>query len=136
MSEHTFGIATKALIIKDDELLIIYKSEKEAKEWSSASRRDLPGGRLEFGEEPKVALAREIAEETGLTVDVLKPLDVWHLIKDRFQLVGINYLCRWKFGEVVLSAEHDAYEWVSESELRTKNWRDLERYLQAFDSQA
>ena len=28
---------------------------------------DLPGGRLEFGEQPETALHREIEEETGLT---------------------------------------------------------------------
>ena len=126
----SFGVATKALIIKNDQLLLVYKSKEEVKEWTSAKmafdsnyevRRDLPGGRLEFGEAPEVALKREIEEEVGLTVDILRPLNVWHLIKDQFQLVGINYLCIWKAGEVILSDEHEAYEWLSEEKLRAKN---------------
>ena len=142
MSEQTFGVATKAMIIKDNKLLILYKSKEEAKEWVSAkiandsnyeARRDLPGGRLAFGEEPKAALAREIDEEVGLKVEILRPLDVWHMIKDQYQLVGINYLCVWKAGEVVLSDEHEAYEWLTKEALCAKTWDDLERYLMAFE---
>ena len=140
--KYTFGVATKGMIIKDNKLLLIYKSKEEAKEWSSVAiandsnyevRRDLPGGRLEFGEDPKIALAREIKEEVGLKVEVLKPVDVWHLIKDQFQLVGINYLCIWQEGEVTLSDEHEAYEWLTEAELRAKKWDDIQNYLAAFD---
>ena len=141
--KHMFGVATKGMIIKDNKLLIVYKSKEEAKEWSSEEitldsnyevRRDLPGGRLDFGEDPKTALEREINEEVGLIVDIIKPLDVWHLIKDKFQLIGINYLCIWKEGEVVLSDEHEAYEWLSEEELHAKKWNDLKRYLLAFEA--
>ena len=146
MSEqaHMFSVATKGMILKDNKLLIIYKSKEEAKEWSSEKnandanyevRRDLPGGRLEFGEDPQVALLREISEEVGVEVEVLRPLNVWHLIKNQLQLVGINYLCIWKEGEVVLSDEHEAYEWLTEEDLRAKKWDDLENYLIAFKTQ-
>jgi len=145
MSEqtHMFGVATKAMIIKDNKLLVVYKSKEEAKEWlrevdASDSnyevRRDLPGGRLAFGEAPKTALMREINEEVGLKVEILRPLDVWHMIKGHYQLVGINYLCIWKAGEVILSDEHEAYEWLTEDELRAKKWNDLEKYLLVFEA--
>lgn len=143
MQEQKFGVATKAMIIKDNQLLVLYKSKEEAKEWASAMdandpnhevRRDLPGGRLDFGEDPKTALAREIKEEAGLKVEILRPLDVWSLIKDHYQLVGINYLCIWKAGEVVLSDEHEAYEWLTEEALQAKNWDDLEKYLLVFEA--
>jgi len=137
----TFGIAAKALIIKGDKLLVLYKSKEEAKEWTDfeaanlEARRDLPGGRLEFGEGPKSALVREVREETGLEVELVKPLDVWHMIKGNFQLVGINYLCRCLAGDVVLSHEHEAHEWLSESELLAKEWDDVVRYVVAFENE-
>lgn len=141
--QYMFNVATKGMIIKDNNLLLIYKSKEEAKEWASAAdandsnyevRRDLPGGRLRFGEDPKIALEREIDEEVGLKVEILRPLDVWYLVKDQLQLVGINYLCIWKEGEVVLSDEHEAYEWLSEEALRAKKWNDLENYLLVFEA--
>ena len=138
-----FSVATKGMIIKDNKLLLIYKSKEEAKEWSTEAlandsnyevRRDLPGGRLQFKEAPETALKREIKEEVGLKIEVLRPLNVWHLIKGQHQLVGINYLCIWKEGEVILSDEHEAYEWLTEAELHTKKWDNLENYLLAFEA--
>lgn len=74
-------------------------------------RIDQPGGRLEFGENPYDALKREIAEEVGLEVEIVRPIHVWTYVKntEEFQLVGINYLCAWTSGEVVLSEEHEKF---------------------------
>lgn len=96
-------------------------------------RRDIPDGRLEFGEEPKNALVREVKEETGLTIETGSILDTWQFIKDDCQLIGINYLCKWQAGEVVLSHEHEAFERLSKAELLAKNWNDVDRYLMAFE---
>lgn len=40
----------------------------------------LPGGGVEHGEHPRDAVVREFAEETGLTVEVGKPLDTMSAI--------------------------------------------------------
>ena len=114
----TFGIATKGYIFKKGRMLIIYKTEEEAANDPNPDLRiDQPGGRLEFGEKPKEALEREILEEVGLRTKIIKPIDVWSYVKekDEFQLVGINYLCEWLDGEVVLSPEHEKFEWLSYS---------------------
>jgi len=57
----TYRISIKALIKNDDEQVLLLQ-EKDGS-W------DLPGGGLEHGENIKEALAREVAEETSLTVD-------------------------------------------------------------------
>ena len=42
-------------------------------------RWDLPKGHIEPGESPEVCAAREIAEETGIRAEVVRPLcDTWH----------------------------------------------------------
>ena len=52
--EYKFGVANKAYIFKEDKLLLIYKTKEEAKDDPDPNIRiDQPGGRLEFGEDPK-----------------------------------------------------------------------------------
>jgi 8-oxo-dGTP diphosphatase len=141
MANPIFAVATKALIIKDDKLLVIYKTVEEAKSYSDMPnfltdyevRRDLPGGGLDFGEAPNDGLLREVKEETGLDIEIIKPTDVWYFIRDNRQVVGITHLCIWKSGEVVLSDEHEAFEWLSKEELVAKSWDDAHRYLLAFE---
>ena len=97
----TFGVAVKAAIMRGTRLLVLYKTVAEAGSGPDPDVRiDLPGGRMEFGESPVAALHREVAEETGLQIEPIAPLQVWHYVQQRFQLVGIDYLCGYKSGEV------------------------------------
>ena len=77
-------------------------------------------GRMKQFEEPEDALRREVKEESGLDIDILKPLTTFHDYRgDRTpenEWVGITYLCRTDSDRVVLSQEHDAYRWVSPQE--------------------
>jgi 8-oxo-dGTP pyrophosphatase MutT (NUDIX family) len=53
-------LGTYALVTRQDEVLLVLKSRGPyTGSW------DLPGGRIEFGESPESALARELEEETG-----------------------------------------------------------------------
>ena len=86
-----FGVAVKGAIVRDARLLVLYKAKEEARRDPEPNRRvDLPGGRMRFGESPVETLRREVAEETGLVIDVVAPLQTWHYVKDQFQLVGIQ----------------------------------------------
>jgi ADP-ribose pyrophosphatase YjhB (NUDIX family) len=71
----TYRISVKA-VIKDDVGRVLLGQEKDGA-W------ELPGGGLEHGEVTKEALSREIAEETGLTVDWMsdQPVAFWTINK-------------------------------------------------------
>lgn len=71
----TYRISVKAIIKDGDRILLI--REKDGS-W------ELPGGGLEHGEDPKVGLAREVAEETGYNVDrtIDKPRAFWTINKE------------------------------------------------------
>lgn len=78
----------KALIQKDNKFLFVYDPvHKET--W------DLPGGKIEYGEEPENALAREVKEETGLDVEIQKPVGVWYFYSKNHhhQVVCFTFLC-------------------------------------------
>ena len=58
-------VAVGAVVRRGDEVLLIRRARGTAVgQWS------IPGGRVEFGEGLKAALAREVLEETGLEVKV------------------------------------------------------------------
>jgi 8-oxo-dGTP diphosphatase len=73
-------------------------------------------GRMKQFEEPEDALRREIREETGLEIEIVKPIKIFHLYRGermaQNELVGIVYWCTAQSDRVTLSHEHDAYRWV------------------------
>jgi 8-oxo-dGTP diphosphatase len=75
-------------------ILIKRRFEPLAGQWS------LPGGTVEVGETLEAAIAREIAEETGVSVDVGPVVDVFDRImldqarRVQYHFVLIDYVCR------------------------------------------
>ena len=72
---------------------------------------ELPGGKLEPGESPTVALARELTEELGVAVEVGRIWEVlFHAYPD-FDLLMMVYRCRLPPGEVPRCVEVADLTW-------------------------
>ena len=106
--------AVKGVLIKDNKILTVHKSDVPGDVW------ELPGGRMKFGETAEETLIREINEETGYDVVPLKLLDTWNFIGEAMQITGVMYLCEIVDGEFLLSEEHDMFEWVTIGEKAVK----------------
>lgn len=84
---------------------------------------ELPGGGVDFMEEPRVGIKRELKEECGIEVDVLHPLTEFSFVmpteEGEKHTVEIIYLCQLSENspEVNLSFEHSDYQWVTFSDL-------------------
>ncbi len=116
-------IGVKAIIEKDNKILLLKRSEKYehlTDEW------DIPGGRINFGEEPEEGLKREIEEETGLALEEIKEiLDVSTVFKnEEKQIVRITYLCTVKEGKDNISNEHTEMQWLEKEEIKELEFKD------------
>ena len=85
----------------------------------------LPGGGIEFGEQPEEAMIREVAEETGLTVVSEGVVDAHSLQREidgrSMHSIRIVYRARVTGGELCFEQDGttDRCEWFTESEART-----------------
>lgn len=113
--KNKFGVAVKA-IIKNNEgkYLVLYKSESEE---TNPNEIDIPGGRMKFGENAEESLRREIDEEIGITIEVVRPSRIWGFVKNNLHLVGITFFAKYVCGELRLSGEHTSYEWVEKEKI-------------------
>ena len=123
-----FAVAVKAVIIKEDQALVLCRSkgEMESSYMNSHQKWDFPGGGLHFFEKAEEGLHREIREETDLQVSIGCPLSLFDVIKHHIHLCIFTYVCYGKQGEVTLSAEHESYLWIKEEELETS---ELPRWM-------
>jgi len=104
-----FRIAVKAFIVDDNKLLLIKRRSNDVHkpgEW------DIPGGRLELGEDPRDGVKREAMEEVGLPIEPVLPVAINHFTRDDGQLITmIIFVCRPESTEIKLSEEHQEYRW-------------------------
>jgi len=132
-------VATKAFIVRDGKVLIL--SEAGDKDTgTNPGKFDFPGGKMERGEEPEKALAREVEEETGLEIEIIKPFHIveWQpVVKgEQWQIVGIYFKCKLKNNDDVrLSHEHDSFKWINVEDYENNNLMDqprtaFEKYLE------
>lgn len=125
MSQDTkLTVATKAFI-KFEKKILILKESKRYDDGTNDGKFDVPGGRVEPGQNFKESLLREIKEETGLNVEVKNPFFVgeWRpIIKEvPWQIVGIFFECIAKDSQVTLSQDHESYLWIEPKEYEKYN---------------
>ena len=110
-----FGVAAKAIIRnKEGKYLVLFKSEDED---INPNEIDIPGGRIEFGEDVQDCLKREVTEEVGLEINIGHPLRVWGFVKNDLHLIGITFIADLIGGDISLSGEHDTYRWMTKEEI-------------------
>jgi len=107
-------IVSAVVLLRNQKILLGQRPKGKA----MAGYWEFPGGKLEVGESPEQALARECQEELGITVDVadLTPLHFASHRYDAFHLLMPLYGCTQWQGEPE-SQENQSLKWASLAEL-------------------
>ena len=107
-----------AIIVQDERILLVRRSNPPLQgEWS------IPGGLVETGETTKEAIVREVREETGLEIRIVRLAEVFErILRDRefrvqYHFVLIDYLCHVIGGEAHAASDVSEVRWVKTDEL-------------------
>jgi 8-oxo-dGTP pyrophosphatase MutT (NUDIX family) len=101
METHAFPVSVKGVAVQGGKVLLL---RNERDEW------ELPGGKLEVGEDPADCLVREISEESGWQVTAGPLLDCWQYeVRAGVYVVIVTYGCHvLSSAPPVVSGEHEA----------------------------
>ena len=109
-----------AAILRDGRVL----AARRTSPLSAAGRWEFPGGKVEPGETPESALAREVTEELGCRIEVVGWL-AGRVTIDATHVLAVG-LARLVDGEPD-PVEHDLVRWLAADELGEVDWLDSDR---------
>lgn len=120
MSRPRVVVVNRALVIDKDEKVLLIKRVKN--DPYMPGKWELPGGKLDSGQDISNALEREVLEETGLVIIPTNKVVYWHSeIISSGKYKGLPYIvlvgvAKPVGGRVRLSEEHEEYAWLSREE--------------------
>jgi 8-oxo-dGTP diphosphatase len=109
-------VGVGAVVVDEQRVLLVRRGREPLKgHWS------LPGGLLELGEPLAAGVAREVLEETGLTVEPIELIELLDRIhhhdeRVRYHYVIADYLCRVTGGTLAAASDADDVRWAERAE--------------------
>ncbi|MFA5414399.1 MAG: NUDIX domain-containing protein [Methanoregula sp.] len=122
MSRKPLALSVRILLFNPEGQVLLLQRSKRSK--TNPGKWELPGGKIDPGEPFDTALAREMSEETGLTVRILhaagtaeQQVPGWHVI----HLVMTGEIVS---GTIRVSDEHEEFRWVAPDRLAQMDLAD------------
>ncbi|HWF12741.1 MAG TPA: NUDIX domain-containing protein [Candidatus Acidoferrales bacterium] len=120
-------VGVGGVVVHEGRALLIRRGSAPLKgEWS------IPGGLLEVGETLEQGVMRELAEETGLDVQVIELIEVFERIfpappnadgtpgdcsRPQYHFVILDYLCETRGGTIAAASDALEFAWAREEDL-------------------
>lgn len=119
MTDIVQRIAAKAILVNSlGQVLIVRKGVDNIRHAGNSGRYNLPGGKIDPGEEIEDALKREVFEELSVSIldegiELIFVGDWRPTVREiPHQIVGIFFSCHSWTGKIILNEEHDKYVWI------------------------
>lgn len=131
MYNNPFKLVVRGLIKDAEGKILILKRSIHSR--TNPGLWELPGGKVESGEDFDKALIREIKEETGLDISLTNAIGVAQQDHPHRHSVHIIMEVKVNSGNLKISDEHENYQWVSLHKLKNfKLAKWLDRYLKDY----
>lgn len=108
-------LAGCVILNDEDKLLLLHRNTLKRVQWET------PGGKIEEGEEPRDAASREVAEETGLQVEIIRELGRKEFVQGDTPMLYIWFLATFQEGAPQIT-EPDIYD-----DIQFFSWAELEK---------
>ena len=108
-----YHVAVALIFNEEGRFLIQQRSEEQM----LGGLWEFPGGKLEEGETPEQAALREVREETGLAVEVERPLTVVRHAYSHFKITMHAFVCRLLGPMEDVPSENRPRRWILPSEI-------------------
>ncbi|KKP46241.1 MAG: Mutator MutT related protein [Candidatus Woesebacteria bacterium GW2011_GWA1_33_30] len=116
-------VVVGGVIVNENKVLIVQRASDEE---AYPDLWELPSGKKEPLEKVTDAIIREVKEETGLTTEIIKMVDVFNFSVEKpdetRDVTQINFLLKLiGSSEVKLSEEHQNFAWITKDEINNYN---------------
>ena len=116
-------VVVGGVIFHDNKVLIVQRASDEE---AYPDLWEVPSGKKEPLEKVTDAVLREVKEETGLTTEIIKVIDVFNFSVEKpdetRDVTQINFLLKLvDSSEVKLSNEHQNFAWITKDEINNYN---------------
>lgn len=131
MSDKPYVLAVKALVRDEAGRFLILRRSLQSRLFGG--QWDLPGGKVDPGEPFDAGLIREIAEETGLEIEIERVAGATEFDLPKIRAAVLIMEARCEPGEARTCEEHDLHEWVERKDLdKVEFSRDLAKFVRDY----
>ncbi|NLA42955.1 reverse transcriptase-like protein [Candidatus Saccharibacteria bacterium] len=125
----------RAIVRKGDQTLLLRRAGGKS---PVAGKFEVPGGRINYGEQPEDALRRFLQKDAGLSINTVQLFDVLSYIDSDnggVQYVLIVYLVSVGSSNISLSTRYDKAIWQSRSKIQHRDITESSRVLLGISEQ-